>query len=164
MKSKLILIGGVSRSGKTTLAKQLSLLLPNTRIISQDDFVLPSSSLPLIRDRYDWDSPESIDWSILYRHITQELTQHEHVILEGIFAYNSQKINRLSDYNIYLSLDQSTFQERRKKETRWGTEPSWYMAHVWNAHIRLANPHGVRIDHKRRYTKELAKELAQILT
>ncbi|EPQ57636.1 P-loop containing nucleoside triphosphate hydrolase protein [Gloeophyllum trabeum ATCC 11539] len=58
-------IGGATCSGKTTLAKHLLRILPNSLIIHQDDFAPPQELIP-IHPEYnvqDWDAPEgAIDW------------------------------------------------------------------------------------------------------
>ncbi|ETW80261.1 hypothetical protein HETIRDRAFT_440275 [Heterobasidion irregulare TC 32-1] len=61
----LVGIGGATCSGKTTLAKHLRRLLPNSFIIHQDDFAPPQSTLPIHPklNVQDWDSaPTAIDW------------------------------------------------------------------------------------------------------
>ncbi|OJA13572.1 hypothetical protein AZE42_06114 [Rhizopogon vesiculosus] len=66
IKTKVILvgIGGVSCSGKTTLAKHLKNILPNSVVVHQDDFYLPEEMLPTHQglNTKNWDSPSSIDW------------------------------------------------------------------------------------------------------
>ncbi|THH14807.1 hypothetical protein EW146_g5586 [Bondarzewia mesenterica] len=70
----LVGIGGATCSGKTTLAKHLRRLLPNSFIIHQDDFAPPQDTLPIhpTLGVQDWDSaPTAIDWprmrAFLYR-------------------------------------------------------------------------------------------------
>lgn len=61
----LIGVGGASCSGKTTLAKHLRKILPNSFIVHQDDFAPPQSQVPIhpIHDIQDWDAaPGAIDW------------------------------------------------------------------------------------------------------
>ncbi len=161
MKAKLILIGGVSRSGKSTLAKELESLLPNSISLDQDDFILPESQIPKIKERTDWEDPNSIDWDPLVNKLNQLATQHDFLILEGIFAFNSHQINAWADYSIYLNLPYDSFFKRRKEETRWGIEPDWYLEHVWNAHQQYANPHQITYQKDSAYTDQLAREIAQ---
>ncbi|KAA1476809.1 P-loop containing nucleoside triphosphate hydrolase protein [Dentipellis sp. KUC8613] len=61
----LVGIGGATCSGKTTLAKHLRAILPNSFIIHQDDFAPPESTLPLHPTLHvqDWDSaPTALAW------------------------------------------------------------------------------------------------------
>ncbi|KAK1922164.1 hypothetical protein DB88DRAFT_536240 [Papiliotrema laurentii] len=56
----LIGVGGASCSGKTTLAKHLREVLPNSLIIHQDDFAPPAEAIPFTQDQpavQDWDDP-----------------------------------------------------------------------------------------------------------
>ncbi|KAH9993201.1 P-loop containing nucleoside triphosphate hydrolase protein [Russula vinacea] len=60
----LVGIGGATCSGKTTLAKHLHNILPDSFIIHQDDFAPPEATLPVHPTLgQDWDSaPTAIDW------------------------------------------------------------------------------------------------------
>jgi nicotinamide/nicotinate riboside kinase len=58
-------IGGATCSGKTTLAKHLRNIIPDSFIIHQDDFAPPEASLPIhpITLGQDWDTAATaIDW------------------------------------------------------------------------------------------------------
>lgn len=62
---RTILIGlsGCSSTGKTTLAKLASQLLPNAILIHEDDFYKHDEEVPM-NEKYgirDWDSPEALD-------------------------------------------------------------------------------------------------------
>ncbi|KAJ1304599.1 hypothetical protein OPQ81_005741 [Rhizoctonia solani] len=61
----LVGIGGPTCSGKTTLAKYLREILPNSFIIHQDDFAPPWDQIPMhpVYNVQDWDdAPGAIDW------------------------------------------------------------------------------------------------------
>ncbi|KEP53641.1 P-loop nucleoside triphosphate hydrolase [Rhizoctonia solani 123E] len=61
----LVGIGGPTCSGKTTLAKYLRAILPNSFIIHQDDFAPPQEQIPMhpVYNVQDWDdAPGAIDW------------------------------------------------------------------------------------------------------
>ncbi|KAK0654552.1 putative nicotinamide riboside kinase [Cercophora samala] len=60
-KALLISLSGPSSSGKTTLARLLRDLLPNTFILHEDDFYKPEEDLPLRAGHRDWDCPAAID-------------------------------------------------------------------------------------------------------
>ncbi|KAK3304297.1 putative nicotinamide riboside protein [Chaetomium strumarium] len=56
----LIGISGCSSSGKTTLARLLRDIFPETFILHEDDFYKPESELPIKDGLLDWDCPEAI--------------------------------------------------------------------------------------------------------
>ncbi|KAK4164991.1 putative nicotinamide riboside kinase 1 [Cladorrhinum sp. PSN259] len=66
-KAIIIGISGCSSSGKTTLARLLRDIFPNTFILHEDDFYRPESELPTKHGLLDWDCPESLDLPLLQR-------------------------------------------------------------------------------------------------
>ncbi|KAG6039716.1 hypothetical protein E4U41_002155 [Claviceps citrina] len=54
-------LSGCSSSGKTTLARLLRDIFPNTFILHQDDFYKPEQELPLKHGLLDWDCAGAID-------------------------------------------------------------------------------------------------------
>ncbi|KAG1773704.1 P-loop containing nucleoside triphosphate hydrolase protein [Suillus placidus] len=66
IKTKVILVGvgGATCSGKTTLAKHMKDILPNSVIVHQDDFFLPEDMLSTHQglNTKNWDAPSAIDW------------------------------------------------------------------------------------------------------
>lgn len=61
----IIAIGGATCSGKTTLAKHLQKILPNSVILHQDDMAPPADLIPIhpVHNMPDWDHPSgAIDW------------------------------------------------------------------------------------------------------
>ncbi|KAH6850997.1 putative nicotinamide riboside protein [Chaetomium sp. MPI-CAGE-AT-0009] len=56
----IIGISGCSSSGKTTLARLLRDMFPETFILHEDDFYKPESELPINQGHADWDCPEAI--------------------------------------------------------------------------------------------------------
>lgn len=133
-------IGGASRSGKSFLARQLAAEYKaagkSVLVLDQDDFAFPEDELPRIRDRADWDHPLSLDFRRLQEHIRAARARYEVVLVEGILVFFDLEVNDLFDRRIFLVLDKVRFWERRKRETRWGEEPDWYLEHVWEAHLK----------------------------
>ena len=146
MMNHLILIAGVSRSGKSSLAEDLCARLENSIHLDQDEFVLPVQDIPLINDRTDWETPESIDWKKWKHKIQESLESYSYVIAEGIFALGDSTIIEIASTTILLSISKEEYLERRKKETRWGNEPDWFLEHVWDAHLKFHNPLNIKPD------------------
>lgn len=63
----IIGLSGCSSSGKTTLARLLRDMLPNTFVLHQDDFYRPEDQLPVRDGLLDWDCAESIDLAHMER-------------------------------------------------------------------------------------------------
>jgi len=64
----LVGVGGATCSGKTTLAKHLNRILPDSVIIHQDDFAPPQELVPVhpVHNVQDWDAPAgAISWDRL---------------------------------------------------------------------------------------------------
>jgi len=164
MPSKLILIGGMSRAGKSLLARQLQLKVPNSIHIDQDDFVLPEEQIPTIKNRIDWEHPDGMNWPLLKSKIQQASATNSLVIVEGIFAFNEASIVTSADLKIYLDLNKEEFTIRRKQETRWGKEPEWYIEHVWTSHLKNANPHQIKFDLSQEFNEQLAVSVISMLS
>lgn len=135
--AQIIGIGGVSRSGKSTLARKLSAHFSDKRvcIFDQDDFVKPEAEIPKVQDRTDWEHPASIDVDALVSEIYAAQAHHDLIIVEGLLAFHFDELTRLYDLTIFMQIDFEMFLFRRQKETRWGAEPDWYIRHVWEAHL-----------------------------
>lgn len=132
--SKLIAIGGASRSGKTTLALQLQVeQYPQAIVLHQDEWIQPERLIPTIQDRIDWEHPGSIDWARWKSIILAHLFIHQTVIIEGIFAFADAEINQWIAEAHELQIDEATFRARKATDNRWGYEPPWYIDHIWNS-------------------------------
>ena len=143
MNSHLILIAGISRSGKSSLASELARRLDNAIHLEQDQFVLPEIDIPTIQDRIDWETPHSIDWSKWNGEIEAAHKSFQFVIAEGIFALHDLRLIQKALVTIVLSISKEEFLQRRKREVRWGVEPNWFLEHVWQAHLHNHNPHNI---------------------
>jgi uridine kinase len=135
----IIGIGGVSRSGKSTLARRLKEKLKHRKalLIDMDEYVLPESELPKIKGHADYEVPESIDYDRIIALLKTSDSVYEIIIVEGILAFANEKLNQLYDMTICMEISKSTYLDRRKVETRWGKDPSWYLEHVWDAHQKF---------------------------
>ncbi|KAI7764868.1 hypothetical protein ACKAV7_012699 [Fusarium commune] len=60
-KALIVGISGCSSSGKTTLARLLRDVFPNTFVLHEDDFYRPENELPTKNGLLDWDCAEALD-------------------------------------------------------------------------------------------------------
>ena len=147
----IIGIGGVSRSGKSFLGKALqekfSLAGKSVEVLDQDDYVLPSQDIPLIRDHVDWEIPESIDWARFKEAISLAQLRCDIVIAEGLMVFWNESINRIIDKRIIITLSQKEFFNRKRVDLRWGKEPEWYIQHIWDSFLKYGKlPDGMDPD------------------
>ncbi|MDD4310577.1 MAG: uridine kinase [Candidatus Cloacimonetes bacterium] len=137
---RLVLIGGGTCSGKTTIAKAIGMRLNDlkTVIISHDNYYKDLSHLdPEERKKVNFDHPSSIDTAYLLTDIQQMLAGEavdmpdydfsthcriegktcvayaDVIILEGIFALYYPELLALSDLKIYVDTDSDTRLARR---------------------------------------------------
>jgi nicotinamide/nicotinate riboside kinase len=133
-------IGGVSRSGKTSLAFLIKRLLEErgetAAVISQDDFVFAENLIPKIKHRIDWECPESIDFQRYRKDIEHQKTTHQHVIAEGLLNFWDDETDALFDRRLFVSIKKDIFLSRRIEEKRWGFEPKWFLEHVWKSYLK----------------------------
>lgn len=134
-------IGGVSRSGKSTLSLLLRDALvqqqgKRVQVLHQDDWVRPESEIPRIKGHTDWECPESMDFRQLERAMRAAATDCDVVIVEGILVFYDEAVNALFDRRYLVEADRETFLARRAQETRWGPEPPWYPEYVWEGYLR----------------------------
>jgi len=131
-------IGGVSRAGKTTLSNYIKQLYPKKRstIISMDDFVLEEEGIPRIKDRIDWETPASVNYTDIKNRIEESLVDYDLVVTEGILIFYAQEVNNLFHKRIFIDIPKSLFYIRRNSELRWGEEPKWYKDYVWDSYLK----------------------------
>ena len=142
----LIGIGGVSRAGKSTLAKLIAQALlekgKSVEIIHQDEWVINEVDLPRIRDKADWETPESIDWPTIKIEIVLSLKQNDIVLLEGLFCFSNSKVLQMMNRKYFVRISKKLFKQRKIEDLRWGgiPEPSWYIEHIWTAYKKFGSP------------------------
>ncbi|KAF5608926.1 uridine kinase udk [Fusarium subglutinans] len=74
-KALIVGISGCSSSGKTTLARLLRDIFPNTFILHEDDFYRPENELPTKNGLLDWDCAEALDIPAMAESLTY-IRQH----------------------------------------------------------------------------------------
>jgi nicotinamide/nicotinate riboside kinase len=133
-------IGGVSRSGKTSLAFLIKKIAEQNGktavVISQDDFAFDEKSIPKIRHRTDWECPESIDFQRYRNEILEQKKVNQYVITEGLLNFWDTETDALFDYRFFVSIKKDIFLNRRLAEKRWGFEPKWFIEHVWKSYLK----------------------------
>lgn len=141
----IIGIGGVSTAGKTTLARELREHYSDKKVITlcQDDFIKAIENIPLIRERIDWEHPDSIDHNRFLQAIQNEALVNEIVIAEGLMIFWNQPLFTLLDKKIFVELTHTKFMERKSLDNRWGHEPDWYIEHIWNSYLKYGQPPAV---------------------
>ena len=135
----VIAISGVSRSGKSSLARKIKDRLSGKKVLlmDMDDFVFPKANSPKIQDRTDWEHPLSVNYDQILAAIDKHQDNYDIIIIEGILVMTNEPLKTIYDFTIYLQLSKKTFMKRRKEETRWGAEPDWYLEHVWNSYLKF---------------------------
>ncbi|MEQ8629694.1 AAA family ATPase [Ekhidna sp.] len=134
----IIGIGGVSRSGKSTVAKRLRDKLASMKVftLDMDNYVLPENDIPKINGHPNWEVPESIDYERILTLLDEKESIYEVIIVEGILAFANMELNKRYDLTVVMEISKATYMERRKQETRWGKDPNWYLEYVWEAHLK----------------------------
>ena len=129
-----IAIGGISRAGKTTIARKILNYFPDKKkvILHQDDYVNAGYDIPQINERINWEVPESIDFVRLKYDFNWMSENLDTVILEGIFALYDEEMNEMFDKKLFVDLGYKKFIDRKLTDTRWGYEPDWYIQHIWD--------------------------------
>ena len=135
--STIIGIGGVSRSGKSFLAKGIGDFCSGSGLrvqtLDQDDFVFHGSKIPIINNHVDWECPESIDFVSFKQAISESLKVNDVTIAEGLMVFWDPEILTLFDYKIFIKLPREEFIKRKQADLRWGKEPDWYINHIWES-------------------------------
>lgn len=138
----LIGIGGVSTAGKTTLAASLRSHFKGlkTAVVCQDDYVKPIDQIPCVKDRVNWEHPDSIDHHLFRKTVMAEHKVNDLVIVEGLMVFWEDELNLLFDKRLFISIDKKLFRQRKSNDRRWGIEPSWYIDHIWDSYLQFGQP------------------------
>lgn len=136
----IIGIGGISRSGKTSLSRFLkNELHKKTAEIHLDDYIKDSSHwdffirypvfyLSKLHARFNMEHPNTIDFNRLYEDIVRCEEEYEVVIAEGFLITYDSRIKKLIDKYIHIALSKNIFTQRRTKDFKTNL---WYANHVW---------------------------------
>ncbi|MBX2953744.1 MAG: AAA family ATPase [Leadbetterella sp.] len=140
----LIGIGGVSRSGKSTLARMLVNYFRDSGktaiVLYQDDFVFPTTQIPMVRDKVDWEHPGSINHDLLWETTGFYRERFEVVIIDGFLAFHDSRLRERYDKRIFVRVSRETFLERKENDLRWGDIPRWFFDHIWESYLLYGIP------------------------
>jgi nicotinamide/nicotinate riboside kinase len=140
--SLLIGIGGVSRSGKSSLALLLrEHFKSNTvAIVNQDEYIHSAFQMPWVENELDWEDPESLDFQRMYYEIGWLEKNVEILIVEGLFAFYYPELNKRYDKKLMVEISYKCFYQRKQRDQRWGAIPDWYIKHIWDSYMKYGLP------------------------
>lgn len=140
----IIGIGGVSRAGKSTLAKRLKEQFEkkgkSTSVYCQDEYVKPTISLPKVQGVPDWERPSTIKWDKLLKDVQKSDTDVK--IIEGLFSFYPASLRSEYVLKIFVEISKPTFLKRKTDDSRWEEEPEWYAEHVWRSFLKYGQMKG----------------------
>jgi uridine kinase/DNA-binding Xre family transcriptional regulator len=131
-------IGGVSQSGKSTLARKIRKKIGDriVRVFELDQYTIDTDEMPRVHGKPDWEQPESYDFERLRKDIELAEAVSDVIILDRIHAFQDEKLTAMMHLKLMIKVPYEVFLERRRKDTRWGDEPEWYYDHVWNMYLQ----------------------------
>jgi len=151
--SYLIGIAGPSASGKSTLCEELVKLIPDSLLISQDDYWKNPELFPKVKGLKNWELPENIDFDRLYQNLldlkegkatvapkwvrghyppgTQTFSSKKYIFVEGFRLFHDSRIKDIIDYKIYVDITAEEIIKRRLQRLRHGQlEREWYYREI----------------------------------
>ncbi|MFN8220293.1 MAG: AAA family ATPase [Fimbriimonadales bacterium] len=160
-RASVVLVAGVSCSGKTTLARVLAAKL-DAAYVAIDDYYRPYAELPLeIRKKVNFDSPEAIEHELLVHHLTrlrsgetiakpmydpagfrrrpeiEPVHADRAVIVEGLFSLYWDDLRAQADLSVFVDTPDEVCQQRRlERDVRqYGRSPEESLTRYRN-HVR----------------------------
>lgn len=139
VKPHLVLVGGVSASGKSTFAKKIREKFGNEKvcIVSMDSYYRPLGKMTKEEfSKVNLDTPEAINWDLLNEHVdvllngsevsvpiidfetcsikgSSRVKPSEIIVLEGLWVLSDKSLGSKADVKVYLEIDDPTQLSRR---------------------------------------------------
>ena len=147
LSKKVLVIGitGISRSGKSTLAKKLAEFYNTKNVLYMDDFLVHKGILKTdnkwkngTSPIADWEDPNCYDIDkFIYkleelksnRNYTTNLNNNI-IIVEGFLLFSRKDVFDLVDYKIYIDIDKEVARERRKS-TKFYHSDYYFDEYIW---------------------------------
>jgi nicotinamide/nicotinate riboside kinase len=143
--NRAVIIGlsGCSNSGKTTLATQLSRILPNCKMITQDEYFYHESTglVEYISDlkMYNYDVINSIDMKKLAQDLNSLLFECDFIVLEGFLLYSDDFLVKLIDKMYFITnVSKEMCENRRINRNYLGNadENGYFDKYVWTNYLK----------------------------
>ena len=117
--ARILGIGGVSCSGKSTFINKLKEALPkSTKYVCFDDYYIRSCELTT---KNSWESPRHYRYEDFVTDLKKlQQSKAKLIVVEGFLIFHSQAARELFDYIIYLDLSEDKMIERRLQRRREG--------------------------------------------
>lgn len=153
MKTFVIGIGGVTNGGKTTLAKNLQKHLPNSSVISQDDFFKPESEIETDENGFlQYDVLEALNMDKMMSAVTSwlenpivtpgstDLGSTEEIfilIIEGFLLFNYKPFSTIWNRSYFLTIPYEECKRRRSTRVYEPPDtPGYFDGHVWPMYLQ----------------------------
>ncbi|CAL1615588.1 unnamed protein product [Knipowitschia caucasica] len=155
MKTIIVGIGGMTNGGKSTLAVRMHQHIPNSCLISQDEYFKEDSVVPVDSNGFkQYDVLDALHMDQMMDHIetwrrdplsfmTQKsLTPSESLsvfvlIVEGFLIFNHRPLNALFDKKYFLEIPYDICKKRRSSRVYIPPDPPGYFdGHVWPMYLK----------------------------
>lgn len=134
-------LSGITCSGKTTLAKKIQEVMPDTVVISQDEYFLPPDSEKHTfideLNHANWELVTSLDMARLLNDVEEYRSekpesQQRLLVIEGIVILNYRPIAELCRQKFFITLNKEACWERRQLRSYDPPDPPGYFEKcVW---------------------------------
>ncbi len=149
-KKKLIVIGigGISRSGKSTLRKTLKNKLNPTAIFHIDEYIISPIKKwdnKIQSEIMDWEDPKCLDLDKFYRDFKNSKEkilnnsksdytgETEYIIAEGFLLYFRKDITDLIDIKFSFNIDKELCRERRRNTKDFPSD-HYFDEYIWKGY------------------------------
>ncbi|XP_069481934.1 nicotinamide riboside kinase 1 isoform X3 [Ambystoma mexicanum] len=152
MKTFVIGIGGVTNGGKTTLANRLHAQLPNSSLISQDDYFKPESEVDVDDNGFkQYDVLDALNMETMMARVHSCINNPRDLlnsaqesgkdvcflIVEGFLLYNYKPLNDVFSRRYFLTVPYEECERRRSTRVYEPPDPPGYFdGHVWPMYLK----------------------------